>query len=477
MTALNLGLLLPEGTALAVLLALVIGEITSRDFVRKYALKLSFVGLFALLFSILVMSGRMASAFAGMFLVDSLSIFFKALFVVTFAVVLQMGYEFFGPMPTRTGVGEFYMVLWVTLIGLFFMVSSNDFLVLFVSLEIVALSFYVLASYLKGQLISIEAGLKYLVLGSLASAFFLFGVSLLYVGTGATALAAVRLAFIARPEDPLLLLGMIFVVAGIGFKIASVPFHLWVPDVYEGAPTPIVAFLSVGSKAAGFAVLLRILFTVFGEEGTHRALFSVLSVVTMLYGNLGALLQSNIKRLFGYSSIGHAGYLMVGLAAGKIAGTSAVLYYLLAYAVSNLAAFLVLGIVGRNIQNDHIEGYRGLAKRSPFLAACLFVALLSLAGVPPLAGFFAKFLVLLAAVREGLAGLALIGALTVAVSLYYYLSIVRKMYFEEPSSEKALEVIPASRFFLIVLVAAIFVIGLWQAPFLKIATMAAGSLF
>ena len=511
----NFYFLLPEAAAFGVLVVSTLTVIARSEATKQsqgwlrpfgarndgggFLLTLSFAGIFLVLISLLPLAGKEEAAFGGMFILDPLAAFFKAFFTLVLAVVICMSSEFFPPPhPPLSpqggegkGEGEFLLILWTSLLGLFFLVSANDFLLLFISLEIFTLSLYILAAYLKHSLVSIEAGLKYLILGSLASAFLIYGISLLYVAAGSTGLPDIREAFRREPHNRLILLGMLFIISGLGFKVASVPFQLWVPDVYEGAPTPVVAYLSVASKGAGFALLLRLLFTVFIPFDSGRVLlFSGLAAMTLVYGNLGALVQTNIKRLFGYSSIGHAGYLLIGIAAGKEAGTSAVIYYLMAYAVSNLAAFLVITVVSRGgvsppdagrgdraPASDRIDACRGLAKRSPFLAGTFFVALLSLAGVPPLAGFFGKFLILLAAVRSNLEWIALLGALAVAVSLFYYLTLVRVMYFEEPNDASPLALSPFVKFILILLVLSIFALGLWQAPFFAFSLSAARSLF
>jgi NADH-quinone oxidoreductase subunit N len=476
-------LLFPEWIAFGILMILLVGEMTvfsspsDAPLARKKVMICTArIGSFLVFLSVLPFAGRIDYAFGGMFILDPIATFFKAFFALTLMVIIQMSREFFSEQLEKPG--EFFLILWSSLLGFFCLVSANDFLLLFVSLEIVTLSFYIMAAYMKRSLPSIEAGLKYLILGSLASAFLIYGVSFLYLATGSISLPDIRDAFAADPNQRMMLLGILMILAGLGFKVASVPFQFWVPDVYEGAPTPVVAFLSVGSKAAGFAVLLRLLFTVFGPfEWQRIMLFSVLAAMTLLYGNLGALVQTNIKRLFGYSSIGHAGYLLIGVAVGKEMGTASLLYYLIAYAVTTLAVFLVITIAGTKLKSDQIEAYRGLSQRSPFLAGVLFVALLSSAGVPPLAGFFGKFLILLSAVKGNLAWLALLGALGVAVSLYYYLSIVRVMYIEEPLHETQLALSFSSKFFLSALTFGIILAGVWQAPFLHWAENAAHYLF
>ncbi|MFA6600516.1 MAG: NADH-quinone oxidoreductase subunit N [Candidatus Omnitrophota bacterium] len=462
---LNLGILLPEWIALGALLVMLTGEIVSGQGAWRWNRAIARASSVVILIVLLFFKGTKTQAFGGMFVLDS--------FAVTFKILLTAAVFFILPMCRGLGAAHgnrpeaFHLVLWTALIGMFFLVSSRDFLLLFVSLEIVTLSFYIMTAWLKRSLLSIEAGLKYLVLGSLASAFLVFGIGLVYTASGAVTFEAVAAFFRANPRAPLMILGLLFMISGLGFKMAAVPFQLWVPDVYQGAPTPVTAFLAVGSKSAGVAVLLRVLTEVFpGWADQRMLLFGVLSALTLLYGNFAALPQTNIKRLFGYSSIAHAGYLLMGLACGAPQGSSAVLFYLMAYIPANLAAFWVITLVGEASGNDEIASYRGLARRSPVLAAVFFTALLSLAGVPPLAGFFAKFLILFAAVRSGLGALALFGALLVAVSLFYYLSIVRRMYLEEPENPSKIEVPFDTRALLVVLAAALLLLGFIQAPFL-----------
>jgi len=479
----NLWLLFPEGILTGILVLLVLAELAVTNGVlsaleqkEKIVGRSAVIGTVLVFLALLPFAGKIDTAFNGMFILDPVASFFKVFFALTALVIIQMSREYFrGPEHKHS---DFFLILWTTLIGLFFLVSANDFLLLFIALEIVTLSFYVMAAYSKHDIFSIESGLKYLILGSLASAFLIYGISLLYIGTGSTALPAIADAFHANSHNALLLTGILMVLAGVGFKVASVPFQFWVPDVYEGAPSPVVAFLSVGSKAAGFAVLMRLLFTVFTPfDHSRLVLFTALAAMTLLYGNLGALVQTNIKRLFGYSSIGHAGYLLIGIAVGHIAGTTAVFYYLIAYALSTLTGFMVITLAGKQLGSDQIHAYRGLAKRSPFLAGMLFLSLVSLAGVPPLAGFFGKFLILLAAVQNHGQGLALLGALGVAVSLYYYLSVVKTMYVDEPLEETKLEVALSSKILLVVLAAGILIVGIWQAPFYQFAHHAAQFLF
>lgn len=472
----NLGLLIPELVALAVLIILIIGELFIDQFSKRHSATTAMAGAIALLAVLLGRSGVHGDAFGGSFRVDSFAVFFKVFFALVMIPVIQMSREFFEKKLEHPG--EFFLIIWTTLIGLLFLSSANDFLLLFISLEIVTMSFYITAAFMKRDLLSIEAGLKYLIIGSLASAFFIYGISLVYVIAGTLSLPGVMEVYATTPLSPLMMASILFITAGIGFKVASVPFHLWVADVYEGAPAPVVAFLSVGSKAAGFVIALKAIFAVFITFQVERTmLFSFLATMTILYGNLGALMQKNIKRLFGYSSISHAGYLLIGIAAGGIQGVSGVLYYLVAYGLSNLAAFFVINLVSKQLGSDRIEDYRGLSSRSPLLAGVMLVALLSLAGIPPMAGFFGKFVILLAAVNHGLTWLALFGAVAVAVSLFYYLSLVRKMYIDETTREGHIGALGLSKYMMVAMAIAILALGLFQSPVYELARTSAASLF
>ena len=329
--------------------------------------------------------------FHGMYRLDAFALFFKRLFLLVTALVLVAGAEF--SERFESGKAEFYALVLFAATGMLLIASVNDFVLLFVSLELVTITFYVLTSFLRRQLPSLEAGTKYLILGALSSGFTLYGIAYIFGTTGTTNFDVLRdrLSVSGDPSTAFTL-GMLFVLTGLGFKIASVPFQIWAPDVYQGAPTPVTAFLAVGSKAAGFALLLRVLLTgLLPVHAVWTTLLLVLSAATLLYGNLGALSQRNIKRLLGYSSIGHAGYMLMGLAALNALGAQAVLFYLGQYAFTNLCAFLAIIAVTNTTGSDEIRDFSGLGKRSPILGVALFLAMMSLAGVPPLSGFFGKF--------------------------------------------------------------------------------------
>ncbi len=413
----------------------------------------------------------------GMYRIDPLGIFFKGIFLGTAILVALMTREL--SHTFEQGYGEFYLLILTATLGMFWVASAGDFLMLFVSLELITISLYVMTAYLKTDLRSLEAGMKYLILGSVASGFLLYGIAFIYGSTGSLRFSEIQ-AIVQKtsPLTPGLLFGLLLVLGGIIFKVAAVPFQLWVPDVYEGAPTPVTAFLSVGSKAAGFLVALRVLLEMFLPASAQWAgLIAVLAGLTILYGNLGAIPQKNIKRLMGYSSIGHAGYLLIGLAAANSLGTTALAFYLGGYFVTNLAAFLVISTFSKQVGSDQMRDYAGLSRRSPFLAAAMFLALLSLAGVPPLAGFFGKFLLLLSAISQGYLWLAIIGAGAVVVSLYYYLLLVKTMYMDTPLDSTPIQVGLPIRIALIGCMAGMLAIGIWQGPFVSISYAAVKNLF
>ncbi len=424
------------------------------------------------------LTGGSETFFNGLYRLDAFAIFFKRLFLLATIMVLVMGAEFAERLPS--GAAEFFALILLCATGMLIIASVNDFVLLFVALELVTISFYVLTSFLRRQIHSLEAGTKYLILGALASGFTVYGIAYIFGTTGTTNFDVLssRLAAAGNPSAAFTL-GMLLVMTGLGFKIASVPLQIWAPDVYQGAPTPITAFLAVGSKAAGFALLLRVLLAgLLPVASIWIPLIMVLAGASLIYGNLGAIPQRNIKRLLGYSSIGHAGYLLMGLAAGTALGTGAVLFYLVQYAFTNLCAFLVIIAVSRTTGNDEIAGFAGLGRRSPILGVALFMAMASLAGVPPLSGFFGKFQ-LFAAVIERAAtdgryyALAAIGAGAVVVSLYYYFNVARAIYIDENEATTPIPVAQGMRAALYICMGAMLFLGVYQRPLVEAATRAA----
>jgi NADH-quinone oxidoreductase subunit N len=428
------------------------------------------------------------SAFGGMFVQDALSVFFKRLFLLAAALVLLMAVEFSDRIAA--GVSEYYSLIIFALAGMLFAASANDFVLLFVSIELITVAFYVLTSFTRGKVASLEAGVKYLILGALASAFMVYGIALVWGTTGKfnfSELAMVSTRFIG---NKVFLFGVLFILVGLGFKIAAFPFQFWTPDVYQGAPTPTTAFLAIGSKAAGFVLLLRFLFAAIPDTTAHwQNLLIVIAGVTILYGNLCALPQRNLKRLLGYSSIAHAGYLLLGVAAlaGSMAngrwqmanaGAAAVLYYLGGYLFTVLAAFAVIALVLRHLDSEDISGLAGLNHRSPLLAATLTLAMVSLAGIPPLAGFFGKFLLLKAVIEEGATNpgyycLAFTALAGVVISLYYYFGVIRAIYWsKDPASREQICISAPMRAALAVCIAGMFWLGLFPGTVLKLAESA-----
>jgi NADH-quinone oxidoreductase subunit N len=415
---------------------------------------------------------------------DSIAFFFKRIALITTIVVLIMALEYksvlvkFIPGVTPgAGLGEFYSLPVFTCAGLMFMASAVDFLLIFVSLELVTISFYILVAYMRRQSASLEAGVKYLILGALSTGFLVYGITWIFGVTGETNLAAITHVLQTKPvaEAPLLF-GIVLVLIALGFKVAAAPFQLWVPDVYQGAPTPITAFLSVGSKAAGFIVLIRVLEPFLAVPAVGTKVLAVLGIIagaTLIYGNLAALPQDNFKRLLAYSSIAHAGYLLVAVASfhqtTSTLGSAgvAVGFYLAGYLLMTLLSFLVLVVVSTHSRGDDILHFNGLAKRSPFLAFGLLTAMLSLAGIPFTAGFIGKFLVFATAVQAHNYVLVGIGIVTVAAGFYYYLRVVAAMYWQEPTDNTIIIVAPLTRFAIGALTVLIFVFGIFPQPILN----------
>ena len=411
--------------------------------------------------------------------------FFKGFFVIAAILVLFIAVEF---ADRIVAVAEYYSLIVFALAGMMFAASSNDFVMLFVSIELITVTFYVLVSFQRGKLQSLEAGVKYLILGALSSAFMVFGIALIWGSSGEfnfNQLAAVLTQNPGLAASKIFLLGVLLVLVGLGFKIAAFPFQIWAPDVYQGAPTPTTAFLAVGSKAAGFVLLLRVLFTAVPAVTAHWSdLLIVISGITILYGNLCALPQRNLKRLLGYSSISHAGYLLMGVAALNASGQAAVMYYLGGYLFTVLAGFLVIALVLRHLETEDISGLAGLHQRSPLLAATMTVSMVSLAGIPPLAGFFGKFLLLKSAVEaaqvsgnHGYYCLVFVALAGVVISLYYYFGVIRTMFWSKEAKDlSAIELSAPAMVAAWICIAGIFWIGLFPNTLLTLANVAATAL-
>jgi NADH-quinone oxidoreductase subunit N len=374
--------------------------------------------------------------------------------------------------------GPYYFLILCATLGMMFMASGIDLITLFIGLETMAIAFYILTGLLKPSRRSNEAAIKYFLLGTFSLGLLLFGLSLLYGLSGSTNLRTIATALAGREKDAWLMLAVILTVAGIGFKIAAVPFHMWAPDVYEGAPTPITAFLSVGSKAASFAMLLRIFMEGLPSMNEDwRLLFYALSVITMTVGNVAALTQSNTKRLLAYSSIAHAGYLLIGVVAGSVRGVTAMMIYLVIYAFMQLGAFAVVVFLRRkDIIGEELKDLSGLYFRAPGAAMAMLIFMLSLGGIPPTAGFMAKFWLFSAAIERGYVWLAVIGVLNSAVSLYYYIRVVVFMWIKDEAAGSEPVMSPALAVVLVVAVAGTLAMGIYPRPLFEIAEWSSRSL-
>ncbi|MCH7662991.1 MAG: NADH-quinone oxidoreductase subunit N [Chloroflexi bacterium] len=377
--------------------------------------------------------------------------------------------------------GEFYILLITSTIGMTLMAASADIIMLFLAVETASIPLYVLAGFMSGDEKSTEAGFKYLLFGAMTTAIMLYGLSLLYGFGGTTNINDLAQVFTSGDIPVFTSIGtIVLILAGFGFKISMVPFHFWAPDVYEGAPTPVAGFLSTASKAAGFAVILRLLLVVFPTTIVPGWLLIVAlaSTLSMTLGNTLALAQSNIKRMLAYSSIAHAGYILVGIAAASTLGVASVTYYIIVYLVTNLAAFGIVVIFWRAVGSDDISAYDGLSRRSPLLAVAMLVAFLSLAGVPPFGGFIAKVLVFAAAIEADLVWLAVIGVLNAIIGLYYYLTVLKHVYlYRSDDDDKPLPMSRPHVVALTICIVGIIVLGVILAPWYAWSQAAAAAIF
>ncbi|MBI3998056.1 MAG: NADH-quinone oxidoreductase subunit N [Armatimonadetes bacterium] len=430
------------------------------------------LGLLLSLPPILGLQGTPArTVFFSAYAVDGFAIFFKIIVVIATILVILSAMESFR-RQTRFE-GELYILLVFTSLGLILMAGSADLILLALAIEFVSLTSYVLAGYFKTDARSNEAGIKYFLFGASASAVMIYGFSILYGLTGETGLYAIAARIRTSPE-PALVVAVALSLAGLGFKISMVPFHQWTPDVYEGAPTPVAAYLSVASKAAGFAALVRLLLVAIAPSGIDWiTLMAGLAAVSMTLGNLLALPQRNIKRMLAYSSISHAGFLLIGVAAFKgDFGTPGLLIYLLAYTFTNLGAFFVAVVLGERLGSDEIPDYAGMAQRSPVLAFLMALFMLSLTGIPPTAGFFGKFYIFAGAINNDLLWLAVVGIINSVVSLYYYVNVIRVMYLVPPASPEPVAEPAALRVALGIAALGTLLIGLFPQPFINLVSAA-----
>jgi NADH-quinone oxidoreductase subunit N len=471
----NWAIALPEIVLALVAMAILIFGVLRREDSFLLASMFGLGGM--LLAALLVVSGAQGVGYHGQFISDAFSSFSKILILAgaALALILSLDYN----RKNHIARFEYPVLMLLSVTGMMVMVSASNMMTLYLGLELQSLALYVLAAFARDDLRSSEAGLKYFVLGALASGLLLYGISLVYGFSGTMDFAALSQA-LTRPESasPGLIVGIVFVLVGLAFKIAAVPFHMWTPDVYEGAPTPVTAFFSTAPKVAAFALLLRVMATPFGHQLiAWQQLIVLMSIASMLLGSLAAIGQRNIKRLMAYSSIGHMGYAMIGLAVGTPAGVRGVLVYLIVYVFMSAGTFAcIIAMQRRGRALEQITDLSGLARTDPGLALAMAVFMFSMAGIPPLSGFFGKLYVFLAAVQGGMWTLAIIGVLTSVIGAYYYLRVVKIMYFDAPV--EAFDPRPASLSFVAAasgLFTAFFFV--FPAPFVGAAQAAAKVLF
>jgi len=472
--------ILPEVLLLSIgILALIVDP-----FLKKDANRRSFLGWFTtvgllLTLAVSALFARPAEAvlvFGGMLRFDWLGFLFEMFFIFAAAITAL----FFMDMDILNRRAEGYLLLLAATLGMCLMASSADLILLYLAIETTSIPLYILAGFLTGDEKSTEAGFKYMLFGALTSAVLLYGFSLIYGFTGKTNLYDLSVHF---THFDLIAISISFLIlAGLAFKVSLFPFHFWAPDVYEGAPTPVAGFLSTASKAAGFAVILRLLTAVFPVLSSNWSLIlAVLASLTMTVGNLIAITQKSVKRMLAYSSIAHAGYAMIGVVAFSQLGMASVVFYLIAYVLTNLLAFGIVGIVGRATGSDNYSAYNGLSRRNSTLALAALVAFLSLAGMPPFAGFVAKVFVFLAAVNSGWIWLAVVGVVNSIVALYYYLNVLKSIYLyrmeNQDEDKHPLAVRRPVAIALFVLVAGILLVGILFGPWFGLASHAGLALF
>jgi NADH-quinone oxidoreductase subunit N len=415
--------------------------------------------------------------FGGMIQQDWLSFAFTLLFIFAAAITAMFAMDMKGVGQK----GEFYILMLISTVGMCLMASSADLTMLYLAIETTSIPMYILAGFMIHDDKSTESGFKYLLFGAAASTIMLYGFSLLFGFTGQTNIHQIALSFYEFQFSEVTIVGsLLLILVGFLFKISAFPFHFWAPDVYEGAPTPIAGFLSTASKAAGFVVLLRILVTIFTPSATPEwnNLLAIIAVLTMTIGNVLALVQKNIKRLLAFSSIAHAGYILIGVVALSLFGISSVVFYLVAYLITNLAAFGIVATFSNVVGSDDISAYSGLSRRKPWLALAMLVAFLSLAGMPPLAGFMAKFFVFAAAVKVDMVWLAFIGVINSIVGLYYYLTVLKHVYlFRSDDESKPLAISRPYSIALSILVIGIILVGTLFGPWFNLSNIISSSFF
>lgn len=475
----SFSLLAPEIAVVGLALAIVLIDLWTAPAAKPNLAWLAVVGLIVILGASFATHSQRAASDSSMLAQDALAVFFQRLFLIAAIFVVVMARESSDRLPM--GIGEFHGIVLMALAGMMLAASVNDFILLFVALELISISFYVLVSFQRSRLPSLEAGVKYLIQSALSAAILVFGIALIFGSANQTNFILLNAEAANLDGSKVYWLGILLVLFGLSFKISAFPLQVWAPDVYQGAPTPVTAFLATGSKAAGFALLLRVVFLAMPKLAMHWEKFlMIIAAITILYGNLCAIPQRNLKRLLGYSSIANAGYMLLGVAALNESGSAAVLYYLAGYLFTLAAAFLIISVVMRD--NDDISALAGLGRRSPMLAGAMTLVMVSLAGVPPLAGFLGKFLLLRALIEHGAANsacywLAFVAIIGVVISLYYYFAVIRVMYWaKDPPDLSPIYVSSQIEIPLAVCVAGMLYLGIFPGVVLGSATEAVKAL-
>ncbi|HEY7647439.1 MAG TPA: NADH-quinone oxidoreductase subunit N [Methylomirabilota bacterium] len=458
----------------ALLLIVFLATLVARGEDRRWIGWLALAGV-VILTAVALVAPPAAPALGGIFVQDGLALFAKRLLLVATVIGLLGGLAQPGLAFARRA-GEYHVLVLASLLGMLVLASARDLVLLFVAFELMSIPLYVLAGFAKREGTAVEAALKFFLVGSVSSAIMAYGLSFVYGAARTTALSGVAAAM--GTADPLLMLGLLAAFAGFGFKIAAFPFHMWVPDAYEAGATPFVAWLSVAPKAAGFIALFRVYFEGMGADVSRwMPLAAGLAALTIVGGNLMALPQQNAKRLLAYSGIAHVGYMLVGFAAASASGTAMVLFYLVAYVFGNMGAFLVVDAVARAEGSEHVAAFRGLAQRSPLLALAMLLFLLSLGGIPFVAGFWAKLYVFWAAVTAGLYWLVLLGAVLTVVALFYYLIVARRMYIDPPARVERVPLQTSLALAVLLCVLGVVILGVYPGPVVMAALRVAAPLF
>ena len=432
---------------------------------------MSLIGLLMGAISVFAKYDLPVYSFNGAYVVDHLSVFFTLIFCISSALAILVSIDFNKREDIK--IGEYYSLILFCTVGMILLASSTDMIMIFLGIEIVSICLYVLAGVRRNDTKSNEAALKYFLLGAFATGFLLYGMTLIYGSTGSTKLVKISLLIQENGivSEPLMLLGVVLLIIGFGFKVAAVPFHMWAPDVYQGAPTPVTAFMAVGPKAASLAAFYRVFSETMPELAySWEILLCIVSVLSMFIGNLGAIMQTNIKRLLAFSSIAHVGYLIIAIIAKNSLSSASLMFYMLTYAFMVFGTFGVVILLGRKgDENLEIENYSGLAYKHPVIALAMTIFLLSLGGLPPLAGFVAKFYIFSAALKEGFLALVIIAVLNSAISFYYYLKVIVFMYMKEPVKEFDFAASPMTLLVITISVFGTIQLGIFPDPIISIA--------